>query len=124
MADVDFEISINHNMKKNDWGKITMNKKITIDKNKIAEFCKKHHIQRFSIFGSALRHDFNPESDIDVLVDFEPGHVPSLFKLFEMEEELSKIFGERKVDIRTPQDLSRYFRDKVMEEAEVQYVQR
>jgi hypothetical protein len=101
-----------------------MNKDITINKNKIAEFCKKHHIQRFSIFGSALRHDFNPESDIDVLVDFEPGHVPGFFKLFEMEEELSKIFGERKVDIRTPQDLSRYFRDKVMEEAEVQYVQR
>ena len=83
-----------------------MNKEIIIDKNKIAVFCKKHHIQRFSIFGSALRHDFNPESDIDVLVDFEPGHVSSLFKLFEMEEELSKIFGEREVDTRTPQDLS------------------
>ncbi|MFO7979734.1 MAG: nucleotidyltransferase family protein [Candidatus Aminicenantes bacterium] len=101
-----------------------MNKEIAINKNKIAEFCKKHHIYRFSIFGSALRHDFNPGSDIDVLVDFEPEHVPGFFKLFEMEEELSKIFGGRKVDLRTPQDLSRYFRDKVLEEAEVQYVQR
>ena len=99
-----------------------MNKKISIHKDEIAEFCKRYHILKLAIFGSALRSDFSPESDIDVLVDFAPGHTPSFFKLFELEDELSDLFGGRKVDIRTPQDLSRYFRDKVIEDAEVQYV--
>ena len=101
-----------------------MNKYISIKKDKIAEFCKKHHIQRLAIFGSALRKDFEPESDVDILVDFEPGQTPGFFKLFEMEEELSRLFGGRKVDLLTPQDLSRYFRDKVVEGAEVQFVRR
>ena len=101
-----------------------MNKQISIQKDKIAEFCKKHHILRLAIFGSALRNDLGPESDLDILVDFEPGRTPGFFKLFEMEEELSRLFGTRKVDLRTPQDLSRYFRDKVLEGAEVQYVRR
>ena len=92
-------------------------------KAKIADFCKRHHIQRLAIYGSALRSDFSPESDIDVLVDFAPGHTPGFFKLFEMESELSDLFGGRKVDLRTPQDLSLYFRDRVIESAEVQYVQ-
>lgn len=99
-----------------------MKKVISIQKDEVAEFCKRHHIQRLAIYGSALRSDFRPESDIDVLVDFAPGHTPSFFKLFEMEDELSKLFGGRKVDIRTPQELSRYFRDKVIEGAKVQYV--
>ncbi|MFO7980260.1 MAG: nucleotidyltransferase family protein [Candidatus Aminicenantes bacterium] len=101
-----------------------LSKEIIIQKNKITEFCKKHHIKRLAIFGSALRDDFKPESDIDVLIDFEPEYTPSFFKLFEMEDELSDIFGGRKVEIRTPQDLSPYFRDKVIKEAEHQYVQR
>ena len=100
-----------------------MNKAILIQKSKIADFCKRHHILRLAIYGSALRSDFRPESDVDVLVDFVPGHTPGFFKLFEMESELSDLFGGRKVEIRTPQDLSRYFRDKVIEDAEVQYVQ-
>lgn len=100
-----------------------MNKAILIQKSKIADFCKRHHIQRLAIYGSALRSDFSPESDIDVLVDFAPGHTPGFFKLFEMESELSSLFGGRKVDLRTPQDLSLYFRDRVIEGAEVQYVQ-
>jgi len=100
-----------------------MNRKISIQKDKLVEFCKKHHIQRLAIYGSALRSDFGPESDVDVLVDFEPGHTPGFFKLFEMEEELSSLLGWKKVDLRTPQDLSRYFRDKVIQSAEVQYVQ-
>lgn len=100
-----------------------MNKAIPIHKAKIADFCKRHHIQRLAIYGSALRSDFSPESDIDVLVDFAPGHTPGFFKLFEMEGELSGLFGGRKVDLRTPQDLSLYFRDRVIEGAEVQYVQ-
>jgi len=101
---------------------ISMNKHLAINKNKLAEFCKKYHIQRLAIFGSVLRNDFGPESDIDVLVDFEPGRTPGFFKLFDMEDELSSIFAGRKVDLRTPQDLSQYFRDKVVENAEVQYV--
>lgn len=101
-----------------------MNKFLVIDKEKIADFCRRHDIERLGIFGSALRDDFSPDSDVDVLVDFVVGHTPGFFRLFEMEEELSVIFGGRKVDIRTPQDLSRYFRDKVVASAQVQYVRR
>ena len=98
-----------------------MNGQLVIDKGQIADFCRRHHIVRLAIFGSALRDDFGPDSDIDVLVDFEPGHVPGFFRLSDMEEELSALFAGRKVDLRTPQDLSRYFRDKVVAQAEVQY---
>jgi len=98
-----------------------MNEKLTIDKDEIADFCHRHHIVRLAIFGSALRDDFRPDSDIDILVDFEPGHVPGFFRLSDMQEELSVLFAGREVDLRTPQDLSRYFRDKVVAQAEVQY---
>ena len=87
----------------------------------IAAFCRRHHIRKLSLFGSVLREDFRPDSDIDVLVEFEPGHVPGFFRLFDLEEELSRLSGGRKVDLRTPQDLSRYFRDEVLAHAEVQY---
>jgi len=99
-----------------------MNKKLVLNKEKIADFCEGHHIRRLAIFGSALRGDFGPGSDVDVLVDFMPGHTPGFFRLFEMEEELSSLFGDHKVDMRTPEDLSRYFRDKVVATAQVQYV--
>jgi len=99
-----------------------MNKNIVIAKDKIREFCEQHYVRRLAIFGSALRDDFGSWSDVDVLVDFMPGHTPGFFKLFEMEEELSGLIGGHKVDMRTPEDLSRYFRDKVVTEAEVQYV--
>jgi predicted nucleotidyltransferase len=101
---------------------IFMNKNIIIAKEKIREFCERHHINRLAIFGSALRDDFSDESDVDVLVDFEPGHVPGFFRLFEMQEELSTLFSGRKIDMRTPEDLSRYFREKVIATAQVQYV--
>jgi len=101
---------------------IFMNKNIVIVEEKIREFCERHHIHRLAIFGSALRDDFGPDSDVDVLVDFELGHVPGFFRLFEMQEELSSLFGGRKIDMRTPEDLSRYFRDKVVSTAQVQYV--
>jgi predicted nucleotidyltransferase len=94
--------------------------KIDIPKDKITAFCRKHHIRKLALFGSVLRKDFRPGSDVDVLVEFEQGHVPGL-AFFSMEEELSKILGY-KVDLNTPQFLSRYFRDAVIEEAEVQYV--
>ena len=95
-----------------------------IPKNLIEEFCRKHHIQKLSVFGSYLRKEFGPESDIDFLVEFEEGHTPGYFELVLMEEELSDLLGGCKIDLRTPQELSRYFRAKVMAEAEVQYARR
>lgn len=95
--------------------------KIEISKEKIADFCKRHYIRKLSLFGSVLRNDFGSESDVDVLVEFEPGHVPGL-SFFTMETELSEILGY-KVDLNTPKMLSRYFRDGVQKEAVVQYVQ-
>jgi len=92
---------------------------ILFPKARIAEFCRRHHIKKLAIFGSALRPDFRADSDIDVLVEFEPGQVPGL-AFFAMQEELSTILG-RKVDLNTPQCLSRYFRDRVLKEAVVQY---
>jgi len=97
------------------------NIKIAVPKDRIAEFCQRNHIHKLSLFGSVLREDFRTDSDIDVLVEFEPGHVPGFFRLFDMEEELSSILYGRKVDLRTPQDLNRYFRDEVIANAEVQY---
>jgi uncharacterized protein len=93
---------------------------IALSRNRLDEFCRRNHIAKFSLFGSVLREDFGPESDVDVLVEFEEGHTPGFFGLARMEEELSELFG-RKVDLRTPQDLSRYFRDEVMGSAAVQY---
>lgn len=93
---------------------------ITIRREKIAGFCKRNHIRKLSLFGSVLSDDFSPESDVDVLVEFAEGHEPGLITISGMEIELSNIIG-RKVDLRTPEDLSRYFRDEVVESAEVQY---
>jgi len=76
-----------------------------------------------ALFGSALREDFSEESDVDMLVEFEPGHTPGLLGMARLERELSHILGGRKVDLRTPEDLSRYFRDEVLRKAEVQYAQ-
>jgi hypothetical protein len=97
------------------------NSKIKIPGEKIAEFCKKNHIRKLSIFGSVLRDDFRSDSDIDFLVEFETGKVPGLIGLSRMERELSEILSGRKVDLRTPQDLSKYFRQEVLALAEVQY---
>jgi predicted nucleotidyltransferase len=97
-------------------------KNIVVPKEKIADFCRRHHIRKLSFFGSVLREDFRPESDVDVLVEFEPGQVVGLIRLAGMEIELSEILG-RKVDLRTPADLSRYFREEVLQSAEVQYAQ-
>jgi predicted nucleotidyltransferase len=96
---------------------------LKIRREEIEEFCRRHHISKLSFFGSILHDDFLPTSDVDVLVEFEPEHVPGLFRLARMESELSALLGNRKVDLRTPQDLSRYFRDEVMATAEVQYAE-
>ncbi len=95
---------------------------IKIPKLEIIKFCKKHHIKKFSFFGSVLGEDFNTESDIDVLVEFEAGRVVGFFRLTEIEQELSEILGS-KVDLRTPAELSRYFRQEALDSAEVQYVE-
>jgi predicted nucleotidyltransferase len=94
--------------------------RISIDRKKIAEFCRRNHIRKLALFGSVLRKDFSVGSDVDILVEFEPGQVPGL-AFFSMEKELSEIVGE-KVDLNTPQFLSPYFRDQVLSEAETQYV--
>jgi predicted nucleotidyltransferase len=93
--------------------------RIDIPKEKIAEFCRRNHIRRLSLFGSVLRDDFGPDSDIDVLVEFEPDTHLGL-RFFGLEEELSEMLG-RKVDLNTAGFLSKYFRDEVLAEAEVQY---
>jgi hypothetical protein len=98
-----------------------MNREIFLPKDALARFCRERGIRRLAVFGSALRADFGPDSDIDLLVEFEPDRIPTLFDIAGMEQELSALLGGRKVDLRTPEDLSRYFRDRVMAEAEVQY---
>jgi uncharacterized protein len=94
--------------------------RIQIPKERITDFCRRHHIRKLAIFGSALRDDFGPDSDVDVLVEFEPGHVPGL-AFFGIEQELSAILG-RKVDLNTAGFLSPEIREMVLKEAEVQYV--
>ncbi len=96
--------------------------KIEIPGERVAEFCRKHHIRRLSFFGSVISEHFKKDSDVDVLVEFEQGQVVGLLRLAGMEIELSEILG-RKVDLRTPADLSRYFKDDVLSAAEVQYAE-
>ena len=98
-----------------------MGASLSLDITTIEAFCKKNQIGRLSLFGSVLREDFGPESDVDVLVEFLPGARVGLIRMAGMQMELSAILG-RKADLRTPADLSRYFRDKVLREAEVKYV--
>ncbi len=100
--------------------KIVKQPKIQIPKKEISEFCGRHHIRRLALFGSVLRDDFRAASDVDVLVEFEPGHIPGLIRMAGMEKELSDLL-KRKVDLRTPAELSPYFRDEVLKTAEVQY---
>lgn len=94
-----------------------------IPKHIIEAFCRKHHIRKLSVFGSYLREDFGPQSDVDFLVEFAPDHIPGLLGIAGMERELSELLGGRKVDLRTAGDLSRYFRDQVVACAEVQYAE-
>jgi predicted nucleotidyltransferase len=97
-----------------------MNANINIQKQQIADFCRRHYIRKLAFFGSVLRDDFRPESDVDVLVEFEPGHMPGL-AFFAIQRDLSEMLG-RKADLNTVMDLSPYFRQDVLDEAEVLYV--
>ena len=94
--------------------------RIPINHERLTEFCRRNHIRRLSLFGSVLREDFRPDSDVDVLVEFEPGHPVGYITLAGMEIELGEILG-RTADLRTAAELSRRFRDQVVENAELQY---
>jgi len=96
---------------------------IDVPRDKLADFCVRHHIRRLAFFGSVLREDFRPDSDVDVLVEFEPEHVPGLIALVEMETELSGLLGNRKVDLVTQGFLNRRIRNRILAEAEVAYGQ-
>lgn len=98
-----------------------MNPEISISKERLAPFCRERGIRWLAVFGSALRTDFRPDSDVDVLVRFRPERTPGLLGMARIEREMSELFGQRKIDLRTPEDLSQYFRQKVLAEAEVQY---
>ncbi len=102
---------------------MSINKILKCNKPDIENFCRKYHIKKLSLFGSVLRGESGPESDVDILVEFYPNNIPSFFELANMEEELSVYFDGRKVDLRTPNDLSRYFRDEVKETAEVLHIE-
>ncbi len=92
---------------------------LKVPKDKIVEFCRRYHVRKLSFFGSVLGNNFGPDSDVDVLVEFEPGHVPGL-SFFTMERELAEILGQE-VDLNTPGFLSQYIRDKILAAAETQY---
>ena len=94
---------------------------VSIPQDELAAPCKANGVCRLAIFGSALRDDFNSESDVDFLVEFEPGRVPGLLGIAGIEIELSELLGGHRADVRTAEDLSRYFRDQVLDSAEVQY---
>ncbi|BCX82777.1 conserved hypothetical protein [Methylomarinovum caldicuralii] len=96
-----------------------MTERVVFSKHALSSLCRRYHIRRMAFFGSVLRDDFGPESDVDVLVEFEPGHVPG-FAFARLQRELSTLLG-REVDLHTYHSLSRYFRDRVAQEAAVQY---
>jgi predicted nucleotidyltransferase len=97
-----------------------MEMRISIDRDKITAFCQRHHILKLALFGSVLRDDFRSDSDIDVLVEFEQGHIPGL-RFIRMEQELSALFGGRTVDLVTPKFLNHRIRDRILSSAQIQY---
>lgn len=99
-----------------------MKPRLPVAAETLSDFCRRHRIRKLSLFGSVLRGTARPDSDVDLLVEFEPDARPTLLSLAGMEEELSALLGGRRVDLRTPAELSRYFRDEVVRGAEVQYV--
>lgn len=94
--------------------------RLNLDRQELKAFCRQHHLRRLAFFGSVLRDDFGPQSDVDVLVEFEPAHMPGLLGMGKLQRELSELLG-RDADVRTAEDLSRYFRQQVLAEAEDQY---
>lgn len=101
---------------------MTTRARLPIDDDVLADFCRRHDVRKLSLFGSTLKGTARSDSDIDLLVEFLPDARPTLLTLAGMEEELSQLMGDRKIDLRTPAELSRYFRDEVVRQAEVRYV--
>jgi predicted nucleotidyltransferase len=95
--------------------------RVALDREALADFCRHHGIRRLSLFGSRLTGRQRPDSDIDLLAEFFPGRTPTLLDMADMERELEALLGGPRVDLRTPNDLSRYFRDDVLRHAAVQY---
>ena len=95
--------------------------RLPVDQERLARLCQRHYIRRLSLFGSVLAGADRPDSDVDLLVEFEPTATPGLLGLAGIEAELSGLLGGRRVDLRTPQDLSPYFRNEVIRTAVVQY---
>src|SRR5438045_3587049 len=93
---------------------------ISFPKSELEDFCRRNHIRRLSLFGSVLRDDFGPQSDVDFLVEFEADSIPGLIRLSGMQLELETLIG-RRVDLRTPEELSRHFRAEALREAVLQY---
>jgi uncharacterized protein len=98
-----------------------MHRAMNLNEDALAQFCKRHRIRRLSLFGSQLKGTARSDSDLDLLVEFEPEHIPGLLGISSMEIELSDLLAGKKVDLRTAADLSHYFRDEVVRVAEVQY---
>ena len=98
-----------------------MSPHISIDRDAVSAFCRRHHIKRLALFGSVLRDDFGPDSDVDVLVEFQPGHVPGL-NFVSMEREFSQLLHGRHVDMVTPKFLNHRIRDQIVTSAESVYV--
>ena len=94
---------------------------IEIQQKSLADFCRRNHVKKLSLFGSAITDSFNPTSDVDVLVEFEEGHIPGL-ALIRMQDELSQLFKGRQVDLVTPKFLNPRIRQKIESEAVTQYV--
>ncbi len=101
---------------------MTMNRALVLDPERLAEFCRDHRIRKLSLFGSRLHRTHRGDSDVDLLVEFDPIAAPTMLDLATMESELSAMLGSLPVDLRTEQELSRHFRDQVLREAEVQFV--
>ncbi len=98
-----------------------MTSRLPIPRDDIARICRRHGIRRLALFGSVLRDEFSPSSDVDVLIDFEPGRSPSLFRLQDIEDELSNCLGKRRLDLTSPHLLPARIRDRVLAEAETFY---
>ena len=99
-----------------------MNRRLNLDEATLDELCRRHRIRRLALFGSVLKGTERPDSDVDLLVEFFPEARPTLLDMAQIEIELSELLGGRKVDLRTAEDLSRYFRDEEVRTAEPQYV--
>jgi predicted nucleotidyltransferase len=97
--------------------------RIQLDRERLAEICKRYHVRRLSLFGSILHDDFRPDSDVDMLIEFDPARRPGLVGFYEIEEELSRLFGGHKIDLINPKYLNHRLRDRILSEAEVQFAE-